>query len=139
MIFFINVGPNLSKSLKKSNRSPHFYLKDQLVNSLFLAPVTNEELYKIFKNLKNSAPGYDDMRAEPLRTALPHYIDVLNHVCSLSLQQGIFPDEMKIANVLPLYKKDDSMVFSNYRPVSLLCSLSKFFEKLMYDRLVPLL
>ena len=79
------------------------------------------------------------MKTEPLREALPQYISPLNYVCNLSLHQGVFPDEMKIANVIPLYKKDDSMVFSNYRPVSLLCSLSKVFEKIMYNRLLAFL
>ena len=41
----------------------------------------------------------------------------------------------KIAYVIPLYKKDDPILFSNYRPVSLLCALSKILEKVMYDRL----
>ena len=137
--FFINVGPNLAKSLKNVNRKPKFYLEEPLINTMFLAPVTEKELYEIFKLLKDSAAGYDEMRTEPLRNALPHYVSPLNYVCNLSLQQGIFPDEMKIANVLPLYKKDDSMIFSNYRPVSLLCSLSKVFEKIMYNRLIPFL
>ena len=137
--FFINVGPNLAKSLKNINRVPEHYLKEPLLNTIFLAPVTDEELHEIFKNLKNSAPGYDEMKTEPLRNALPHYVNPLNYICNLSLHQGVFPDEMKVANVLPLYKKDDSMVFSNYRPVSLLCSLSKVFERIMYNRLMPFL
>ena len=137
--FFVNVGPNLAKSLKKVDRVPEYYLRSPLINSIFLSPVTDDELYEIFKNLKNSAPGYDEMKTEPLREALPQYISPLNYVCNLSLHQGVFPDEMKIANVIPLYKKDDSMVFSNYRPVSLLCSLSKVFEKIMYNRLLAFL
>ena len=43
----------------------------------------------------------------------------------------IFPDELKIANVIPLYKVDDRMSFNNDRPVSLLCILSKVFEAVM--------
>ena len=46
-----------------------------------------------------------------------------------------FPAELKIANVIPLYKSNDSFVFNNYRPVSLLRVLSKVFEKVMYNRL----
>ena len=137
--FFINVGPNLAKSLKTVDRVPEYYLKTPLFNSIFLSPVTDEELYQIFKELKNSAPGYDEIKTEPLRKALPHFISPLNYICNISLEQGVFPDEMKIANVIPLYKKEDSMVFSNYRPVSLLCSLSKVFEKIMYNRLVSFL
>ena len=60
----------------------------------------------------------------------------LVHICNLSLQQRLFPDELKIANVLPLYKTCDPCVFNNYRPVSLLCVLSKVYEKIMYNRLI---
>ena len=53
--------------------------------------------------------------------------------------QGIFPDALKIANVVPLFKNGDPMLFNNYRPVSLLCVLSKVFEKVMYARLMDFL
>ena len=46
----------------------------------------------------------------------------------------MFPDELKLANMLPIYKKDDPYVIYNYRPVSLLNVLSKVFEKVMYNR-----
>ena len=60
----------------------------------------------------------------------------LAYICNLSLKQGVFPTELKIAIVLPLYKSDYPFCFNNYRPVSLLCVLSKVFEKIMYNRLL---
>ena len=63
----------------------------------------------------------------------------LVHMTNLSLQQGIFPKELKIANVLPLFKACDPCVFNNYHPVSLLCILSKVYEKVMYNRLLTFL
>ena len=49
---------------------------------------------------------------------------------------GIFPSELKIANVVPFYKSGDEMVFSNYRPVSVLPVFSKLLERLVYNRLI---
>ena len=63
----------------------------------------------------------------------------LTHICNLSLTYGVFPDQMKVANVIPLYKSDEPMIFSHYRPVSILCTLSKVFEKIMYERIVAFL
>ena len=63
----------------------------------------------------------------------------LVHICNLSQQQGIFPDELKIANVLSLFKACDPFVFNNYRPVSSLCVSSKVYEKVMYNRLIAFL
>ena len=87
-------------------------------------------------SLKNSAAGFDDIDATLLTFIIPCIAQPLCYVCNLSLGEGIFPAQLKIANVLPLYKADDSMVFNNYRPVSILCALSKVFEKVMHNRLL---
>ena len=58
------------------------------------------------------------------------------HVSNLSITQGVFPHELKVAKVIPLFKSNDPMVFSNYRPVSVLPLFSKIFERLMYNRLL---
>ena len=137
--FFVNIGPNLAKSLKTTDTTPQFYLKQPLFNFLTLDPVTESELHLIFTSLKNAAPGYDEIKIEPLKLVLEFIAEPLSYLCNLSFNQGIFPAELKIANVIPLYKKDDSMLFSNYRPVSLLCSLSKVFEKVMCNRVVSFL
>ena len=54
-------------------------------------------------------------------------------------QVGKFPDLLKISKVLPIYKKDDDSLFSNYRPISLLPSLSKFFERAIMIQLTEYL
>ena len=69
-----------------------------------------------------------------LKTSLNYIRDPLCHVCNMSLEEGIFPSKLKIANVLPLFKAEEPSHFNNYRPVSLLCILSKVFEKIMYNR-----
>ena len=52
----------------------------------------------------------------------------------MSFSNGVFPDRLKISDVLPLYKKDSRLKVSNYRPISLLSNLDKIFEKLIYIR-----
>ena len=51
----------------------------------------------------------------------------------------MFPNELKLANVLPLFKLGDDMLFNNYRAASLLSIMSKVFEKVMYSRLLSFL
>ena len=55
---------------------------------------------------------------------------------NISLLRGTFPDKLKIGKVIPIYKTEDPSLFVNYRPISLLPNFSKFFEKVMYNRLI---
>ena len=51
------------------------------------------------------------------------------------LKTGIFPHKLKIAKVVPIFKKEDPSLFSNYRPISLLPSISKIFERILHDQI----
>ena len=110
-----------------------------MVNSMFIEPVTDDEIHKIVISLNNSAPGYDDVNAQVLKLCILDIRQPLYYLCNRSFIEGLFPCEMKTANVLSLYKSGDPMLFNNYRPVSLLCILSKVFEKVMYSRLLNFL
>ena len=67
---------------------------------------------------------------------------ILNHlatICNLSFSTGVFPAILKTAKVIPIRKKNSKLEVSNYRPISLLCNIDKFFEKLMHRRLIEFL
>lgn len=51
------------------------------------------------------------------------------------LKTGIFPSQLKIAKVMPLHKKNNKNLFENYRPISILPSISKVFERVIYNQL----
>ena len=110
-----------------------------LLNSIYLSEVTSEEINNILKSLKNGAAGYDELNACLLKHISPFITESLKYLSNLSLSEGVFPTELKLANVIPLYKADDAFLFNNYRPVSLLCVISKIFEKVMYNRLIDFL
>ena len=59
----------------------------------------------------------------------------LTHIISQSLKNGIFPDELKLAEVIPLFKKVDPFDKINYRPVSLLSHMSKVFERIIFNQI----
>ena len=73
------------------------------------------------------------------KTILQFITQPLAFICNQSLTEGMFHNQLKLANGLQLYKADDPMLFNYYRPVSLLCVLSKIFEKVMYTRLLDCL
>jgi len=75
------------------------------------------------------------MQADPIKAAFSSIVVPLLHVVNLSFSQGIFPRELKIAQVVPLFKKGSTRCIGNYRPISLLPLFSKILEKLAHKRL----
>ena len=64
-----------------------------------------------------------------------HVVKPLKYICNVSFNTGLFPNQMKIAKVIPIFKSGEKGVFTNYRPISLLPQFSKILEKLYNDRL----
>ena len=87
----------------------------------------------------SNAQGYDRISTSLLKQIIHVIADPLAHIFNQSLQQGVFPDLFKIAKVNPIFKKGDSHEISNYRPISLLPSISKVLEKIVYNRLFDFL
>ena len=139
MIFFLNIGPSLAMKIPKQNLNPLQYMGHTVPQTIFSPPVTHAEINQIIMGLKNGAAGYDEITAVTLQLVSLHIIERHMYICNLSLNLGIFPTEMKLANVIPLYKANNAYVFNNYRPVSLLCTLSKVLERVMYSRLIEYL
>ena len=134
--FFVNVGPNLANKIPENNTDPISFMKSRNCYSIFLEPVTVEEVGKIINSLRDSSSGWDDIHARVVKKTAQFFIAPLTHVCNLSILKGCFPSELKIAKVIPLYKSDSPTVYTNYRPVSVLSCFSKIFERLMYERLL---
>ncbi len=78
------------------------YLKGNYSNSLFLVPVLENEIITITKNLKNRAPGLDDIRAYVVKHITHLIAKPLMHTFNLSLEQRVFPNELKLAKVTPI-------------------------------------
>ena len=86
--------------------------------------------------MKDSSSGWDCISSSVVKKTSDSIISPLVHVFNLSIKKGVFPSELKIARVVPLYKSGDPLSFSNYRPVSILPLFSKILERLMYERLL---
>ena len=78
---------------------------------------------------------YDEISCKIIKSCASIISFPLSYIYNYSLHTGIFPDRLKTAVVKPLHKKGDKFNISNYRPISLLPTFSKIFEKAMYSRL----
>ena len=98
--FYVNIGPSLASKIPYSVKSPTDYIRTAERQPLVFEPVTNAEVSNIILNLKESSPGWDDVTAKVLKRTGYLYIEQLVHLFNLSLSQGIFPDQLKIAKVV---------------------------------------
>ena len=116
---FLNIGPTLAKSIPCINKSPLGSMGDMIMESMSSQPVACNEISKLLVDMKNTACGWDDIGAMFLKLSPPVYHTATCFICNQSLTEGVFPNQLKLANVIPLYKADNPMLFNHYRPVSL--------------------
>ena len=138
--YFSNIGPNLAKNIQSSPNSHRNFLSGHFPNSIFLKLATKSEIIEIASNFHSGkAAGPDKIPISIIKQSINTIAEPLTHIINLSITHSIVPNEMKNARVIPLYKADDRAVFTNYRPVSILPSFSKFLERIIYNRLLDYL
>ena len=136
-VYFTEIGPSLASEIDVSNKSPfNTYLTSPCTSSFYFQYTNPSGILKIIQGLKpKTSAGYDHLSSKVLKdiadvVSIPLSIIINQSVCS-----GIFPSKLKIAKVIPLFKKGDIKLFGNYRQISLLSSVSKVFEKAAYGQL----
>ena len=114
--FFANIGPKLATQIKPvSNKTYDTFLKRRVLMSFSFTLVNENDVVKHLTSLrtKNSA-GVDGISVKLLKKLSPALINPLTLLINQSLVTGIFPNKLKIAKVLPLFKKDDYAIMDNY-------------------------
>ena len=102
-----------------------------------MKPIVEDKIIKIItKSDQNKSPGHDGIGNFVLKRIAKEIVKPLTTIFNTSISSGEVPDSLKIAKVVPSYKKDDAQVFSNYRPVLVLPSFSKILEQLVFNRCV---
>ncbi len=136
--FFINVGHNLAKQIDDP------IIKDDVSekmidinrNTIFLTEVEERELIDIVNKFKNKkSTDYNDIDMNLIKNIILFIAKPLTYICNQSLQTGIFPNKMKMAKVIPIFKNGNKHNFCNYQPISLLPQFSKILETLFAHRL----
>ena len=136
MIFFVNIGPDLEKKLPMVETNPLEYMIERNANDMQVPHASIQDVFSVINTLKNKKCNINDFS--------PHIIKSYSHLLALPIAQlfnqsitlGMFPQILKRASVIPLYKKGQKTDVNNYRPISLLNIFSKIFEKMMKKYLV---
>lgn len=138
--YFTNVGLSFAQKISKSKKDYTQFMGNATPNSIFLNPTDTEEILNIFKNLKpKTSSGHDNINAKLLKEIQQEIKDPLCTLLNKSLENGIFPNIFKIAEVIPIYKNKGKEKVENYRPISLLPTISKILEKIIHKRIYKFL
>lgn len=134
--YFATIGENNNKN----EVNVGLPVIDSPVNSLYLHPVTQQEVIKIIKQLKNKhSHGIDEIPPSLLKQCADELSQPLTYLINQSFRDGDFPNLLKISLIKPAHKKDDTSNPKNYRPIAILPSFSKVLEKAMCNRLYTFL
>jgi hypothetical protein len=125
-----NVQPRIDDALKLLQETYTGSIREMKI-----IPVTEAEIISIIRSLKNkNSTGYNGVSSRIIKYGATGICKPLSYICNCSLQTGIYPERLKYAIVKPIYKKGDKNDMTNYRPISLLITVSKILETVVFNR-----
>ena len=139
--FFATIGRNLSDSITYSgSKSVDSFLTKSIPHRFKFDPTTTEKVRQLISNLEPKLScGHDNFSAKLLKEVAPLLIEVITITINQSLNTGIYPSLLKKSVVSPQYKdspkKPSPALFTNYRPISLLPTIGKIFERVVHEQL----
>lgn len=105
-------------------------------HTFFFKPTNPSEVMSYINSMNSKKSfGIDEVSNFLLKSIKQTVCEQLTHLVNLSFSTGRFPDMLKTATVLPLFKKDSRSSMSNYRPISLVSAISKLIEKIAYEQI----
>ena len=142
--FFVNVAKDIGNTSKDYNPdfSEHPSIQKIEENTpveteiFSFTPVSSDTVEKVISNLNiKKATVVDNISAKIIKACAPAVSTAISNLINISFRSCEFPAGLKRAQVIPLFKKKDPLNKENYRPVSILPTLSKVYERVMHDQL----
>ncbi len=133
--YFCNIGSDLAENLEQTPVVPSAYIHPS-ETEFKLNPITEIEVYKYLSNVKpTKSTGYDQIPPKLIKDAAGTINRSLTVIFNKSIISGIFPDDLKIAVLSPIFKGGDRSSCGNYRPISVLSVIAKILEKIVFNQL----
>ena len=133
---FVNTANKINENTSRTRMSPLDFLTQRSLNSFFASPVTSIEIQNAMNSFgSGKAVGPFSIPIFLLKLLCEYIFFPLSEIINESFVSGFFPDPLKLAKTIPLYKRQSPNDPSNYRPISMLSIFSKIIENLMYNRL----
>ena len=135
--FFANVGFKLAENITDAeNTNFRDYLLNQSLQNFTSELISEATTMAMLNNLKpKPSCGYDGISTKLLKTCRLEICKPFTLIINQMLTTGIFPDDLKVAEVIPLFKKGKKEILDSSRPIFLLPSLSKIFERVIFNQI----
>lgn len=135
--FFATIGSELAHKISVRQGQENFTCTSYNQGSFVLLNTTEAEIESVILNLKSDCSvGWDGISAKGLKAIKDVVVPPLTYLINSSLSTGVFPDALKKSLVIPIYKAGRRNCVNNYRPISILTTISKVFEKIINVRLI---
>ena len=138
--YFINLAPNLASQIP----TPNISMEELLANAptpsktFSLKPVSLNGIRTIISSLEpKTSSGYDFLSNKLIKGLLETIVVPLQIIINKSITEGKFPDCLKLAKLIPLYKDGCKQSPNNYRGINILSTLSKIYEKASLNQIKP--
>ena len=132
--YFVSIANSLT--LNVPNRGPYIFFTEANRHTFSMKPTDVYEVELVIKKLKNKGKGLFDISVKTIKNNSNLFSVHITLLYNYSIEKRVFPDELKIARVLPGHKSGQKDIIDNFRPISNLCVISKIFEKLTYNRMM---
>ena len=131
--YFTDIGKNLADKIDTSNKHPFdHYLHSPSISKFHLKQTNPNEIISVINNLPmKTSSGHDKISCIILKEIKDIIAQPLSLLVNQAFNTGVFPSKLKLAKVIPLFKKGDKTSIENYRPISLLPCMSKVLEKII--------
>ena len=134
--FFVTIGSRLAGQIPPTQVHFSNYFKYTSVDSFLFYSTDADEVVSIVNGFNDkSSCGVDGIPMDIMKKTIKPVSKIIADLVNFSFTTGHFPDELKIAKVCPIFKSGAANLFANYRPISILPSFSKVFEKIACNRL----
>uniref|UniRef100_A0A1B6J5R6 Reverse transcriptase domain-containing protein n=1 Tax=Homalodisca liturata TaxID=320908 RepID=A0A1B6J5R6_9HEMI len=137
--YFTNIADNTLRKQTKNHTRPVLPTLVPVTNSKLevFHPTSVEEVRNVIKSLKSThSAGLDEISSKILKFCCEELYEPLSYLINRSFQQGIFPQQLKKSKVYPKHKGGNKLEVNNYRPISVISTISKLFEKIALKRLL---